>query len=123
MTTENKAPTPRYSSEFANDPEMKELIAGYVQRLPVEIATLRTMLENGEIESLRRVAHQLKGSGGGYGFSRLTELAAIVDRSIKEGDTLDRVRREIDALVRYAREIHGYKMDLEVCDAAKRSDH
>ncbi len=33
-----------------------------------------------DFEALRRTAHQLKGSGGGYGYPILTQKAAILER-------------------------------------------
>ena len=51
---------------------MKDLVNEYVERLPVEVSKMLTLLESNEIEPLRRVAHQLKGSGGGYGFNQIT---------------------------------------------------
>jgi CheY-like chemotaxis protein/HPt (histidine-containing phosphotransfer) domain-containing protein len=112
-----------YRSELSSDPDMKELIEGYIQRLPVEVAKLTALMESGsEIESLRRIAHQLKGSGGGYGFPRLTELAAVADKSIKQGAAIDQVRKEIDGLIQYIRKIQGYNVAMEAINAAKSSD-
>jgi HPt (histidine-containing phosphotransfer) domain-containing protein len=37
-------------------------------------------LEHSDFEALRQTAHQLKGSGGGYGYPKLSEKAATLER-------------------------------------------
>jgi signal transduction histidine kinase/DNA-binding response OmpR family regulator len=124
------APTPSssssvgtYESEFASDPEMKDLVDEYVQRLPEEVSKLIALLQAQQIEPLRRVAHQLKGSGGGYGFGKITELAAVADKSIKESAPIDRLRTEIDSLISYIRAIRGYDLAKETANASERPNH
>jgi signal transduction histidine kinase/DNA-binding response OmpR family regulator len=110
-------------SEFADDPEMKQLVEEYVGRLPGEVAKLRTMLDAGEIDNLRRVAHQLKGSGGGYGFDQITELASVADQLIKEGAQIGQIRSQIDQLIEYIRKVHGYDATKEADCGAESSDY
>jgi response regulator RpfG family c-di-GMP phosphodiesterase len=113
----------RFRSDFADDPEMKDLVEEYIKRLPIEVAKLLSVLEEKDTEAVRRIAHQLKGSGGGYGFAKLTELAAVTDHSIKKGADLDQVKGEIDALIDYVRQIQGYDRATEALNATKRTNH
>jgi histidine phosphotransfer protein HptB len=110
-----------YRSDFADDEDMKELVGEYVDRLPAEVARLSALLESKQIEDLRRVAHQLKGSGGGYGFPTLTELAAVADRSIKDNAPLERIKADVDALIAFIRRIQGYDVTREISDVAESS--
>jgi signal transduction histidine kinase/CheY-like chemotaxis protein/HPt (histidine-containing phosphotransfer) domain-containing protein len=110
-------------SEFANDPDMKDLVDEYVQRLPVEVAKMTSLLNSGEIESLRRVAHQLKGSGGGYGFNQITSLAAVADHSIKDGAPIEKLKSEIDSLIEHIRAIRGYEIAKENTNAPEHTNH
>lgn len=112
-----------HKSEFANDPDMKELVEEYVHRLPEQVALLTSLLDQGETENLRRVAHQLKGSGGGYGFPQITALAAVADASIKQGADMERVRSEIAQLVAYIRQVSGYNKNLETSNATEAAAH
>jgi response regulator RpfG family c-di-GMP phosphodiesterase len=112
----------QHQSVYESDPQMKELIEGYIQRLPVEVAKLTELMQTSEIESLRRVVHQLKGSGGGYGFAQLTELAALADKSIKEGAAMEQVRIQVEDLIRYIRAIRGYNRATESLNATARSN-
>jgi signal transduction histidine kinase/CheY-like chemotaxis protein/HPt (histidine-containing phosphotransfer) domain-containing protein len=111
-----------HQSIYESDPQMKELIEGYIQRLPVEVAKLTELMQTDEIESLRRVVHQLKGSGGGYGFAQLTELAALADKSIKEGAAMERVHHQVEDLIGYIRAIRGYNRATESLNATARSN-
>ena len=71
-------------SEFADDVEMRDLLASFVAGLPVHMERARTALEAGDLVTLQRVAHQLKGAAGGYGFMCITDAAALLERSVKE---------------------------------------
>jgi signal transduction histidine kinase/DNA-binding response OmpR family regulator len=106
-------------SVYADDPDMVELIKLYVEGLPEEVAKLTSLIEAGQLDALRRVTHQLKGSGGGYGFGRITDLAALAEQSIKAGDGLDRIRQQIQALVTCLRSVQGYQASEEGQNVAK----
>jgi HPt (histidine-containing phosphotransfer) domain-containing protein len=54
-------------SELASDPDFAELLAAFVSEMPKRISTLETALTASDLETLARLAHQLKGSAGGYG--------------------------------------------------------
>ena len=58
-------------------------------------------LGEGDLGALQRLAHQLKGSGGGYGFPALTKLAAAVEQQAfsKELPGCQRALDELKALV------------------------
>ena len=43
-------------------------------------------LSQQDFESLRRIAHGMKGVGGSYGFDDLTTMAATIEQAAKVGD-------------------------------------
>ena len=92
--------TDRLTSLFADDPDMTELLTEFCQDLGVHAQTLEAALDCDDLVRLRRVAHQLKGAGGGYGFPQITEAAAEVETScdLFNGD-LNEIRDRVDALV------------------------
>jgi signal transduction histidine kinase/CheY-like chemotaxis protein/HPt (histidine-containing phosphotransfer) domain-containing protein len=69
-------------SDFADDPEMDELIAGFVERLPGTLEDIHSALQAGDIERPRRLAHQLKGAAGGYGFMPVSRDAAALEMAV-----------------------------------------
>ncbi len=76
-------------SEFADDPDMADLVDMFVADLPQRVQVLTDAVANSDAEELARLAHQLKGSAGGYGFMPITESAAIAEKLAKEGANAD----------------------------------
>lgn len=72
-------------SEFANDPDMLELIEMFVDELPQRIQSLQSSYESQMMDELQRLSHQLKGACGGYGFPTLGEAAAQLEGLLKSG--------------------------------------
>ena len=70
-------------SEFADDPDMQPLLAEFVGELPERISHLNVLAAAGEYSELGRLAHQLKGAGGGYGYAAITEAAALLERAAR----------------------------------------
>ena len=66
--------------------DLEPLIPRYLARRREEIASLRAGLDAGDYQALRIIGHGLKGSGGGYGFSVLSEIGARIERSALAAD-------------------------------------
>ncbi len=77
---------------YADDPTMHEAIAEFVAMLPRRVALMRKLIGERQLPELRRVVHQLKGAGGGYGFDDMTRLAAQADRTLKQDSPLETSR-------------------------------
>ncbi len=73
-------------SQFATDPDMMGIIDGFVARLPDTLAAMAETLANNAHDELRRLAHQLKGAGGGYGYPSLTDKARALEDAAKAAD-------------------------------------
>lgn len=87
-------------SEFAEDPEMRELVDMFVAELPERIGAMRAAWAGGELDKVQHIAHQLRGSGGGYGFPSIGEAASRVEDAIRrrtEAGIKD-LQRELDDL-------------------------
>lgn len=74
--------SPKIQSEFATDPDMIELIDTFISELPGKISQLKTHWQEQQLDDVQRMAHQLKGSSGGYGFPTLGAAAAEVEKSL-----------------------------------------
>jgi HPt (histidine-containing phosphotransfer) domain-containing protein len=72
-------------SIYEDDPEMVALVKTFASDAPKRAQSLDDFLTGGQVEELRRLAHQLKGAGGGYGFPQITDAAARLEEAIKEG--------------------------------------
>ena len=74
-------------SEFASDPDMIEIVDRFVAGLPDRMGALRAALAAGDATDARRLAHQLKGAAGGYGFGPITAAAGDLELALGRGAT------------------------------------
>jgi signal transduction histidine kinase/CheY-like chemotaxis protein/HPt (histidine-containing phosphotransfer) domain-containing protein len=103
----------RLRSSFAGDAEMQQVLAEYVASLPRTVSQIAQLLERRDFDALRRLAHQIKGAGGGYGFMPVTDAAAKAERLIMAGATADSIRNQCSELVDVIRSVEGYEPDNE----------
>ena len=73
-------------SGFADDPVLAEIIDRFVAGLSPGMEAIRQALACGRHEVVRRLAHQLKGAGGSYGYPSLTAAAGELEAAAKAGD-------------------------------------
>jgi PAS domain S-box-containing protein len=71
-------------SEFWRSPGMETLVREYVDSLPEKVARFRMHLAVGDGVQLQALAHQISGHGGMYGYSCLTETAALIEQAVRE---------------------------------------
>ena len=67
-------------SRFADDPAMKAIVARFAAALPERSGHLQQALLEANLEELHSLAHQLKGTAGGYGFDTISSAAADLER-------------------------------------------
>ena len=96
---------PPLRSEFADDPEMTELVALFLTELPQRLEAVSAAWRSRDCLTLRRMAHQLRGAGSGYGFPDVTAAAADVEaalltwRECPPEHELDSLRTRVEALI------------------------
>lgn len=79
-------PEPLYSSILDEDPDYIDLVNNYIDSLgPMKNELMQTFKE-GEWDLLRGLIHQVKGTGGGYGYEAITSLAAQIEFQIVNQD-------------------------------------
>lgn len=66
------------------DPDLEELIPGFLNNRTTDLATLRDALATENYQSLQSLGHSLKGVGGGYGFSGMSEIGAAIEAAAKQ---------------------------------------
>lgn len=71
------------TSDLADDEEMIELVALFVAGLPAKLDRVEHALTDNDTLTVAGVAHQLKGSAGGYGFMPITVAAAALEDSAR----------------------------------------
>lgn len=87
-------------STFSDDPEMHELVVFFVQEVPSRVDDMQRAWASQDAEMVERIAHQLKGAGGGYGFQVISDAAKALELPLKSGESaLDDLKAEFEALV------------------------
>lgn len=89
-------------SDLSGDPDMDELIAFFVGELPRRIGVMRDLVAAPDHVELTRVAHQLKGAGGGYGFPAITDAARALEQLARAGASRRALTEAVDVLERLA---------------------
>jgi signal transduction histidine kinase/DNA-binding response OmpR family regulator len=92
---------------------MQKAVVGFVSRLPDRVSALVSQSVAGDLEELRRTLHQIKGAGSGYGFPKLTEIAARAEASIKTNAAVDTIKSQVDELIGVIRSTQGYNQGQE----------
>jgi signal transduction histidine kinase/DNA-binding NarL/FixJ family response regulator len=89
------------STLLDEDPDLADLVNKYVNNLPEIIGELKQAYQHGNWDELKRKAHDLKSTGGNYGFMQLTEMAAKLEFEIAKGayDQLDPLFSRVDRIV------------------------
>lgn len=99
MSTTNASVEPIHS-DFADDPDFAELLEMFYESLQERRGEMVNSFQNGDFEQLKTLAHQLKGAGGGYGFTGLTPLAADLELACKTNN-LPAMPEKLQALLAY----------------------
>jgi len=94
-------------STFADDEDLGELIALFVDEIPLRIESLLEAAYEGDWEGVRRLAHQLKGAGGSYGFQEVTEVAARLERTCLEVEDPGTLKAALDEMIQTCRRMRS----------------
>lgn len=72
------------------DHELDELRREFLAEADEKVREMQTALDGGasseSLERLAYLAHQLKGSGGSYGYQRISADAAEIEKAVESGD-------------------------------------
>ncbi len=82
------------------DPDLEELIPGFLENRVLDIEKLQTALNENDFENLSSLGHSIKGVGGGYGFDLMSEYGANIETAAKESNP-EAVRENINRLDDY----------------------
>ncbi|MSQ01223.1 MAG: Hpt domain-containing protein [Myxococcales bacterium] len=90
-------------SELAGQPDFAEPLAAFVAVLPQRATAMEDALEEGELQALGVLAHQLKGAAGCYGFPSITAAVGGVERSLEAPTTRHALREKMAVLAELCR--------------------
>jgi CheY-like chemotaxis protein/HPt (histidine-containing phosphotransfer) domain-containing protein/anti-sigma regulatory factor (Ser/Thr protein kinase) len=96
-----EGPVPPIASSLpVDDPEFREIVEEFVERLRGKLDEMRQAWQRGDFDALARLAHWLKGSGGTAGFAAFTQPAARLEKVARQQQTeqIETVLDELAAL-------------------------
>jgi signal transduction histidine kinase/DNA-binding response OmpR family regulator len=76
------------------DEQLAALVERFVERLAARVAAMERGLAERDLATIAKLAHQLKGTSGGYGFHAISEAAGRLELSARAGD-VDAVRGQL----------------------------
>jgi HPt (histidine-containing phosphotransfer) domain-containing protein len=86
-------------STLGDDPDLADIVEMFVDEMPERVETLTKFFIAKDWEELGRMAHQLKGAAGSYGFDDLTPGSAALEESVRKGGTEADISTALDHLV------------------------
>lgn len=92
------APAPR--EVVLVDPEIADLVPMFLGNVQENLQRLLQQVEVPAFPAIVRLGHQLKGSGGGYGFEEISRIGRAIETAAKNED-LVQCREEIQRLQAY----------------------
>src|SRR6185436_7866922 len=82
MTTSGGGPPGRII--LRGDPDLRDLVPGYLENRRKELPRLREALAQNDFSAIQRLAHRMKGEGGGYGFEAISTIGAGLEQAAKD---------------------------------------
>ena len=88
------------------DPEISNLIPGYLENRRKDIEKMREALEKSDYETIGFIGHSMKGSGQGYGFGEISAIGHKLEEAANDKNART-ITGQID-------ELHNYLQRIEV---------
>jgi PAS domain S-box-containing protein len=81
------------------------LVPGFLDNRRTDLEAIASALARADYENVRVLGHNMKGSGAGYGFTRITELGASLEEAARRCES-EEIRARAAELSRYLDGLH-----------------
>lgn len=68
------------------DEDLADLIPEFLENRRRDVEQIKRLVQEGKYEELVRVGHTMKGTGGGYGFTEISEIGRGIEEAGTHGD-------------------------------------
>jgi len=82
------------------DPDLSDLMPGFLANKRADVDKILAAAAAADYAALRGIGHKIKGEGGSFGFDRISEIGAEVERAAIDQD-LTEIRRCGENLTTY----------------------
>jgi PAS domain S-box-containing protein len=86
-------------SDFADDPDMLEIIEMFIDGLHERIESIQAAFNDRIFTTVSGIAHQLKGAAGGYGYPTLSELGFEVEQLAEQNAPDQQIEEALTLLI------------------------
>jgi two-component system sensor histidine kinase/response regulator len=87
------------------DASLAELVPGFLDNRRTDLDAIASALARGDYDKVRILGHNMRGSGTGYGFTRITELGACLEQAAGRREAGE-IRARTAELSRYLDGLH-----------------
>ena len=94
------APALRTESVPPIDPVIAARVPIFLQNRRMDVGIMLSALGLGDLPTVRRLGHNMRGTGASYGFQAITDIGAAIELEAGKGNT-DTARHWVDALSAY----------------------
>jgi HPt (histidine-containing phosphotransfer) domain-containing protein len=84
MPASHPEPTDQLTVEISRD--LEDIVPIFLGNRQKDVRTLRDALAKQDFKTVQTLGHRMKGDGGGFGFDRITEIGAAIERAAKLED-------------------------------------
>ena len=78
--------------------KFQQINANYLASLPDYLKQIKTLYNNQDCETLRALAHSIKGSAGCFNFDDIYHSASALEQSLKGNDMTQREKRVLELI-------------------------
>ena len=82
------------------DDRLRAVVPEYLNKRRKDVETMAAALERAEFGTIRDLAHKMTGTGGTYGFPRITEIGEALESAARQENS-EQVREQVEELSRY----------------------
>ena len=82
------------------NPKFTDLIPGFLQNRRQDVIAMLDALDRVDFETVTTLGHNMRGSGGAYGFQAITDIGAALQQAAESADT-EASRKWVGELSRY----------------------
>jgi histidine phosphotransfer protein HptB len=86
MHASHPEPADRLTVEISRD--LEGIVPIFLDNRKNDVRTLREALVKPDFKTVQTLGHRMKGDGGGFGFDRITDIGAAMERAAKLEDRL-----------------------------------
>ncbi len=110
IKAEKNTPQPTYQNQLLDDPDFAPIVKKFLSGLHDMVNKMELAKSDNDWELLQDLAHQLKGSGGSFGYPELSKQAKVLETLLKQ-HAYDKIQQEFVQLRDHAENLYESQQD------------